>query len=30
MKLMEMLEESEDIQKVWANFDIDEELLEEE
>ncbi len=30
MKLMDMLEESEDIQKVWANFDIDTELIEEE
>lgn len=30
MKLMDMLEESEDVQKVWANFDIDEDLIEEE
>jgi YebC/PmpR family DNA-binding regulatory protein len=30
MKLMDMLEESDDVQKVWANFDIDAELLEEE
>ncbi len=30
MKLMEALEESDDVQKVWANFDIDAEALEEE
>ncbi|MFA6472076.1 MAG: YebC/PmpR family DNA-binding transcriptional regulator [Candidatus Latescibacterota bacterium] len=30
MKLMEAIEESEDVQKVWSNFDIDIELLEEE
>ncbi|MHB9030976.1 MAG: YebC/PmpR family DNA-binding transcriptional regulator [Candidatus Latescibacterota bacterium] len=30
MKLMEMLEDSEDVQKVWANFDIDDTMLEEE
>ncbi len=30
MKLMEALEESEDVQKVWANFDIDVAILEEE
>jgi YebC/PmpR family DNA-binding regulatory protein len=30
MKLMEMLEESEDVQKVWANFDIDDSMMEEE
>lgn len=29
MKLMEALEESEDVQKVWANFDIDVALIEE-
>lgn len=29
MKLMEALEESDDVQKVWANFDIDIELLEQ-
>jgi len=30
MKLMELLEENEDIKKVWANFDIDDSLLEDE
>jgi YebC/PmpR family DNA-binding regulatory protein len=30
MKLMEALEDHEDIQNVWANFDIDESALEEE
>jgi YebC/PmpR family DNA-binding regulatory protein len=30
MKLMEALEDSEDVQKVWANFDIDVALIEEE
>ena len=30
MKLMDMLEESDDVQKVWANFDIDEDIMEEE
>jgi len=29
LKLMDALEESDDVQKVWANFDIDDELLEE-
>jgi YebC/PmpR family DNA-binding regulatory protein len=29
MKLMDGLEESEDVQKVWANFDIDAEVLEQ-
>jgi len=29
MKLMDSLEESDDVQKVWANFDIDDELLED-
>lgn len=28
LKLYELLEENEDVQKVYANFDIDEELLE--
>jgi len=28
MKLMEGLDDSDDVQKVWANFDIDEEDLE--
>lgn len=30
MKLMEALEDSDDVQKLWANFDIDDVLLEEE
>lgn len=30
MKLMEALEEMDDVQKIWANFDIDERDLEEE
>ena len=30
MKLMDALEDSDDIQKVWANFDIDDKYLEEE
>jgi len=30
MKLMELLEDSDDVQKVWANFDIDDSLMEEE
>ena len=30
MKLMEGLEELDDVQKIWANFDIDERDLEEE
>jgi YebC/PmpR family DNA-binding regulatory protein len=30
LKLMEALEDHEDIQNVWANFDIDESALEEE
>jgi YebC/PmpR family DNA-binding regulatory protein len=30
VKLMEALEDHEDIQNVWANFDIDESALEEE
>ena len=29
LKLMEALEDHEDIQNVWANFDIDESALEE-
>jgi transcriptional/translational regulatory protein YebC/TACO1 len=29
LKLMEALEEQEDIQNVWANFDIDEAALQE-
>jgi YebC/PmpR family DNA-binding regulatory protein len=29
MKLMDALDESEDVQKVWANFDIDEQELEQ-
>jgi len=29
MKLLDSLEESDDVQKVWANFDIDEKDLEE-
>ena len=29
LKLMEALEDHEDIQNVWANFDIDESELEE-
>ncbi len=29
LKLMEALEEHEDIQNVWANFDIDESELNE-
>jgi YebC/PmpR family DNA-binding regulatory protein len=29
IRLMEALEEHEDVQKVYANFDIDEEILEE-
>ena len=28
LKMFELLEENEDVQKVYANFDIDEELLE--
>ncbi len=28
MKLMNSLEDNDDVQKVWANFDIDDELLE--
>ncbi|MDH4156871.1 MAG: YebC/PmpR family DNA-binding transcriptional regulator [candidate division Zixibacteria bacterium] len=28
LKLYELLEEADDVQKVWANFDIDQELLE--
>lgn len=27
LRLMELLEEQEDVQNVWANFDIDDELL---
>jgi len=30
LKLMDGLEESEDVKKVWANFDIDDSYLEEE
>lgn len=30
MKLLDALEESDDVQKVWANFDMDPELVEEE
>ena len=30
MKLMEAIEEFDDVQKVWANFDIDIELMEQE
>jgi len=30
LKLMNALEDSDDVQKVWANFDIDEELLDDE
>ncbi|MFC1694163.1 YebC/PmpR family DNA-binding transcriptional regulator [Candidatus Latescibacterota bacterium] len=30
MKLMEVIEDSDDVQKVWANFDIDDKYLEEE
>jgi len=30
LKLMEALEDHEDIQNVWSNFDIDESALEEE
>jgi len=30
LKLMEALEDHEDIQNVWANFDIDESELKEE
>lgn len=29
LKMYELLEESDDVQKVWANFDIDEALLEQ-
>jgi transcriptional/translational regulatory protein YebC/TACO1 len=29
LKLMEMLEEHDDVQKVSANFDIDDELMGE-
>lgn len=29
IKLMDALEESDDVQKVWANFDIDEQELEQ-
>jgi len=29
MKLMEALEDQEDIQNVWANFDIDEAAMQE-
>ena len=29
MKLMDALDESDDVQKVWANFDIDEQELEQ-
>ena len=30
MKLMEMLDDHDDVQNVWSNFDIPEEMLEEE
>ena len=30
MKLMEAIEEFDDVQKVWANFYIDTELMEQE
>ncbi|HHE46361.1 MAG TPA: YebC/PmpR family DNA-binding transcriptional regulator [Bacteroidetes bacterium] len=29
LRLMEMLEEHDDVQKVWSNFDIPEEMLED-
>ena len=29
LKLMEALEDSDDVQKVWANFDIDDKELED-
>ena len=29
LKLMEALEDQEDIQNVWANFDIDEAAIQE-
>ena len=29
LKLMEALDDSDDVQKVWANFDIDESEMEE-
>jgi transcriptional/translational regulatory protein YebC/TACO1 len=29
LKLMEMLEDHEDVQNVWANFDVDEAELKE-
>lgn len=29
IKLMEAIEDSDDVQKIWANFDIDDEYLEE-
>jgi transcriptional/translational regulatory protein YebC/TACO1 len=29
LKLMEALEDQEDIQNVWSNFDIDEAALQE-
>ncbi len=28
MRLMGLLEDHEDVQHVWANFDIDDELME--
>ena len=28
LRLMEMLEDNEDVQNVWANFDIDEAEME--
>ena len=28
LKMLELLEENDDVQKVYTNFDIDEELLE--
>jgi DNA-binding regulatory protein, YebC/PmpR family len=30
MRLMEMLDEQDDVQNVWTNFDIPEEMMEEE
>ena len=29
LRLMEMLEDQDDVQNVWANFELDEELLAE-
>jgi transcriptional/translational regulatory protein YebC/TACO1 len=30
MRLMEMLDDHDDVQNVWSNFDIPDELMEEE